>query len=171
MSEGRMNRRRGQGLVEFALVMPILLFMIMGIFDFSRLFITYAVTSNSLRTALRLAEVRGSNANDPEYANCGAMRAIANNVVFANAPTVTIFYRKANAPTTTYTCNTSKYTPISNIDTGDMLNISVDTTVRFITPIISNLWPTISLRMSGQRTIVREIQMGSVASAASDSGL
>ena len=93
-----MNRRRGQGLVEFALVMPILLFMIMGIFDFSRLFTTYAVTSNSLRTALRLAEVRGLDANNPQYANCGAMRGITSNVLFANAPTVTIFYRKASSP-------------------------------------------------------------------------
>ena len=166
-----MNRRRGQGLVEFALVMPILLFMIMGIFDFSRLFTTYAVTSNSLRTALRLAEVRGLDANNPQYANCGAMRGITSNVLFANAPTVTIFYRKASSPGTTYTCATgvNQYTPLSNIETGDMLNIRLQTNVRFITPIISNLWPVIPLDLSGQRTIVQQVQLGSVAGSVADS--
>ncbi|MBL8146210.1 MAG: pilus assembly protein [Anaerolineae bacterium] len=166
-----MNRRRGQGLVEFALVMPILLFMIMGIFDFSRLFITYAVTSNSLRTALRLAEVRGLDANNPQYANCGSMRGITSNVLFANAPTVTIFYRKASSPSTTYTCasGVNQYTPLSNIETGDMLNIRLQTNVRFITPFISNLWPSITLDMSGQRTIVQQVLLGTVAGAVADS--
>ncbi|MFN8377516.1 MAG: TadE/TadG family type IV pilus assembly protein [Anaerolineae bacterium] len=166
-----MNRRRGQGLVEFALVMPILLFLIMGIFDFSRLFITYAVTSNSLRTALRLAEVRGADSANPQYLNCQSMRAIASNVLFANAPTVTIYYSKAGNTATTYTCATgvNQYTPASNVATGDLLNIRVQTSVNFITPLISNLWPSISLDMKGQRTIVQQVQLGTVAGAVADS--
>ena len=43
--------KRGQALVEFALVLPILLFMLMGIVDFGRALFTYGQLSSQLRVA------------------------------------------------------------------------------------------------------------------------
>jgi TadE-like protein len=54
-----MTRRseRGQSLVETALVLPILLIILMGIFDFGRAIFAYNAVSNSAREAARLAIV------------------------------------------------------------------------------------------------------------------
>jgi len=57
-SDGRwgvpMNvRRRGQSLVEMALVLPILLLLLIGLIEFGRAFFIYAVVSNAAREGVR----------------------------------------------------------------------------------------------------------------------
>jgi Flp pilus assembly protein TadG len=54
-----MNRsnERGQSLVETALVLPILLLILMGIFDFGRAVFAYNAVSNAAREAARVAIV------------------------------------------------------------------------------------------------------------------
>lgn len=49
--------RRGQALVEFALVIPVFLLLIFGIIDAGRLIYTYNAVSNSARNAARVAIV------------------------------------------------------------------------------------------------------------------
>jgi TadE-like protein len=48
---------RGQGLVEFALVFPIFVLLIFGLFDLGRVVYDYATLSNAARAGLRLAIV------------------------------------------------------------------------------------------------------------------
>ena len=57
----RRQRGRGQALVEFALVLPILLLMIFGIVDAGRLIYTYNTVSNAARDGARVAIVNQSN--------------------------------------------------------------------------------------------------------------
>ncbi len=155
-----MKRTRGQGLLEFALVMPILLLLLMGIFDFSRVLITYAVATNSLRTGLRLAEVLGYQENDatvPQFANCDAMRDAINETFFAGAPTIHIQYQKA-ADGSTITC-TGPSISANQLANGDMLQIRVGTSVNLITPLISNIVPSLPINLRGQRTIVNYLML------------
>lgn len=49
--------RSGQAMVEFALVAPILLFLILGLADFSRAWNAYQVVTHSARVGARLAVV------------------------------------------------------------------------------------------------------------------
>ena len=51
------ERERGQGLLEFALVIAFLLLVMFGIVDFSRLFFGYATMSNGVREGARYAIV------------------------------------------------------------------------------------------------------------------
>ena len=53
----------GAELVEFALVLPILLFLIGGILDFARLFHSYEVVTNAAREGSRLASLPGYEIN------------------------------------------------------------------------------------------------------------
>jgi len=55
----RRTRRsvRGQGLVEFALILPVLILMFMGIVDFGRLIYAYNSVSNAAREGVRLGIV------------------------------------------------------------------------------------------------------------------
>jgi Flp pilus assembly protein TadG len=48
---------RGQSLVEFALVLPVLLIMLLGILDFGRAVAAYNSVSNAARSAVRVAIV------------------------------------------------------------------------------------------------------------------
>jgi hypothetical protein len=165
-----MKRSHGQALIEFALVSPILLLLLMGIFDFSRVFITFAITSNSLRSALRMAEVRGYDANTPDYLNCTKMDALANNTLFGGPPDVTIVFRKPDSipNPTEYSCATVANNP-RLIENGDMLVMRVTSTVNFVTPLISSMFPALTMDFSGQRTIVTQVQLGSLATFTADS--
>lgn len=54
---GRRNAIRGQALVEFALVLPILLLLMMALFDFGRAVFAFNTVSNAARDGARLAIV------------------------------------------------------------------------------------------------------------------
>lgn len=54
---GRRDGRRGQSLVEFALVLPVLLLVFMGILDFGRAIFAYNSLSNAAREGARVAIV------------------------------------------------------------------------------------------------------------------
>ena len=54
---GRQHRTRGQSLVEFALILPILLILMLGILDFGRAIFAYNSVSNGARSGARVAIV------------------------------------------------------------------------------------------------------------------
>jgi hypothetical protein len=51
------RNRRGQSLVEFALILPILLILLLGILDFGRAVAAYNSVSNGARSGVRVAIV------------------------------------------------------------------------------------------------------------------
>ena len=51
----RTNRRKGQGMVEFILALPILLFVIFGIIEFARLTFSWMAVQNAARFGIRYA--------------------------------------------------------------------------------------------------------------------
>lgn len=51
---------RGQSLVEFAILLPILLALVVGIFEFGRAWNVYQVTTNAAREGARLAVISTS---------------------------------------------------------------------------------------------------------------
>jgi Flp pilus assembly protein TadG len=53
-------RERGQGLVEFALVLPLLVLLMLGLFDAGRLVLSYSELSNASRVGARVAMVNQS---------------------------------------------------------------------------------------------------------------
>jgi Flp pilus assembly protein TadG len=63
---------RGQALVEFALIVPVLLLLVLGIVEFGRAWNAHQVLTDAAREAARTAVVRralGRAALDPEQAN------------------------------------------------------------------------------------------------------
>lgn len=59
----RRSERRGQSLVEFALILPLLIVLVLGIVDFGRAIAAYNSISNAARTGMRLAIVDQTEAN------------------------------------------------------------------------------------------------------------
>lgn len=59
ISVSRMSEARGAVLIEFALSLPLLLLLIVGIFDFGFLFQKYLVVTNAAREGARMAVLTG----------------------------------------------------------------------------------------------------------------
>jgi hypothetical protein len=153
-------------LVEFALITPVLVLVLLGIFDFGRALFTYAQASSSLRRALRYGVVLGDTPSGPQYLDCETMYDMASNVFFANSQTVTVRYFLAESYPASLpadgNCDTNGEVADDEIENGDLLNIQVTTTVRLITPGVSSIAQDLTFTMEGHRTIVKELTFGAV---------
>ena len=73
-----MSRRHrpasGQALVEFALILPVLVLLLMGLFDFGRLIVAYNTVSEAARIGARVAIV---NQTPADICQVAAQRAVA----------------------------------------------------------------------------------------------
>ena len=59
----KLGEIQGQALVEMAFVLPIMLLVLMGIFEFGSIFNTYLILTNASREGARVASVGGSDAD------------------------------------------------------------------------------------------------------------
>jgi Flp pilus assembly protein TadG len=79
--------RRGQALVEFALVMPILLFFLVGIIEFGRAWNQHQAVTDAAREAARKCVVYEPTTTQTDVENA-AKQALANAGINPAAPTV-----------------------------------------------------------------------------------
>jgi hypothetical protein len=152
------TRQRGQALVEFALVSPILLLILMAILDFALVILTYVQGVGAMREASRYAEVTGYASGPggvPRFLDCAGMEAAAGRVLLAREQSVTIEYVKKDG--TTYNCNTVTASALEN---GDMLRIRSSARIELITPLVTQFVPSLELNFRAQRTIVKSITLG-----------
>lgn len=71
---------RAQAMVEFAIVLPILLVLLFGIMEVSRILLMYALVINGSRDAVRYASsvgIEGTGAQYARYKYCDGIEAIA----------------------------------------------------------------------------------------------
>lgn len=73
MNERKRRNERGAAAVEFALVLPLLLLVLLGIFEFGRLFNIQLVVSNAAREAARVMAIE----DDPSTAKSAGVSATA----------------------------------------------------------------------------------------------
>jgi Flp pilus assembly protein TadG len=122
------GRRSGQALVEFALLIPVFLLILVSLFDLGRAVFAYNTLTNAAREGARLAIVNQ---------DADAIRARAENasaMVELDAPNVDInFYQVAadGTPDTAKDC-----TPAA---VGCLAVVKFQATYRPITPIVSNI--------------------------------
>ncbi|HET8785695.1 MAG TPA: PKD domain-containing protein [Candidatus Limnocylindrales bacterium] len=139
----RGRRRHGQSVVEFALVLPIFLVLLLMAVDFGRLFFTYIQVSNAAREAAaygstqptdttgmqaravqeKNAQTQGESALDPISATC------------------------ANQSGSTIACSSAP----GGAGAGNTLTVTVRQPFRFLTPLIDGMFGN-SFRMSASAT-------------------
>jgi TadE-like protein len=83
-----LRSERGAELIEFALVLPLLLFVIMGLVDFGFMFQRFEVVTNAAREGARMAVLSGYTDADVEarvrnYLTTGGVAATASNATVA----------------------------------------------------------------------------------------
>jgi len=123
------NRRRfrGQSLVEFALVLPVMLIVIMFGVDFGRAFLGWV----NLQNASRLGANYASLHPDANWGSAGDADRIKYTALINNDVGTT------NCPLTAVTMPTFSGTTI-----GSNTTVVLSCSFKFLTPFISNFWPS-----------------------------
>lgn len=90
-----MKREKGQSLVEFALIIPLLVLLLLGIFDFGRIIHAYITIDHAGREAARAASVGHENPVSVAVNRGGSINLNAGQVAYSNngtEATITITY-------------------------------------------------------------------------------
>ena len=122
------KERRGQALVEFALVIPIFLLLLVAIFDLGRAVFAYNTLTNAAREGARLAIVNQDEASIVQHAKN------ASAIVELNVPNVEVHFWQLNPDGTPDTS-----TPCDLVANGCLAVVSFEATYQPITPIIGNI--------------------------------
>lgn len=144
--QGSTHRRRGQALVEFALLLPVLVLMLMSIFDFARAIYAYNAISDAARSGTRTAIVN-QNAQDIRNRVAAQATGLVISTAAASCPPggangVCVQYLNADLSAT---CPT--------ISIGCVAQVAVKYTFTPITPIISNIIGSIAMGSTSQEPI------------------
>ena len=123
---------RGQSLVEFALVLPIFLLIVMGIVDLGRGVFAYNSVTNGAREAARLAIVN----QDAASVQARGVSQVA--IAETATPNITVSYRQP-----TPNANPASNAVCSPVNVGCIAVVTFQTTFKPITPILSGfLFPS-----------------------------
>lgn len=154
---GTFHRERGQGLVEFALVIPFLLLLMIGIFEFGYFFFVYTSVNTAAREAARYGAGAGiSERAVPYYKDCTGILDRAQTVGrYANIPSSGVVITYDKGPGTTSLGNCGSY---SDIKLGDRVVVSVDVTYHPI--ILQGTIPDLPIHSDSARTIIVRMQVG-----------
>ena len=149
---------RGQGLVEFALILPVLLLLILGIIEFGRLMVTYSSISTASRDAVRYAvSVGDSPSGIPNYQDCLGIRAAAENVALFSDPTIVIALDTdgpGGAAPIEY-CQLGKDSDPIEVSLGARISVTVTQIYEPLLPLVE--LPTIPLISESARTVLRDV--------------
>jgi PKD repeat protein len=128
----RRGRISGQGLVEFALVLPVLLLLMMVALDFGRVYLGWVNLQNMARIAANYAANNASGFETSDAATLALYQQTIRNDAIANNCRMPLVAGKENAPAPVF----------SGYDVGDTATVSLTCSFGIITPIISNVLGT-----------------------------
>jgi Flp pilus assembly protein TadG len=153
----RSRKEKAQGMVEFAMTLPILLLLFFGIIEFGRLLFFYSVVVTSAREAARYGSAAGNAGSSTAYfQDCDGIRAAALRVgnlvgLQNNGADITITYD--DGPGTGpigLGCPVSGTGPA--LDLGNRIIVTVNAAFQPIVPIVNV--PPIVLQSEAKRTIL-----------------
>jgi Flp pilus assembly protein TadG len=170
-----MNRltklQSAQGMVEFALVLPILMLVIMGIFAFGHFFFTYSSIVSASREAARWGAAVGASTNGyPRYKDCDAIRDAAVRVgSFAGVSRSSVAITYDTGPQDTMSpkpvCPTADGSQGPDVALGNRINVDVTVQYTPIVPLVQ--MPSFPITATTSRTILLNLPVGEVPTASS----
>ncbi len=150
--------QEGQGLVEFALILPVLLLLVLGIIEFGRLMVAISSVSTASRDAARYAASVGETpAGTPHYQDCLGIRETAQRVTVFVDPTIVITY-DVDGPGGTAPvvyCQVGKTTDPIQVSLGAKISVKVTDVFKPLVPIVR--LPAIPIASETARTVLRDV--------------
>ncbi len=147
---------RGQAMAEFAIALPVLLMILFGIMEVSRLVLTYALVVNASRDAVRYASSIGlNNSGSTRYNDCNGIISVAQKSAYFVPISMTasdITYDTQPGATPFASCSASV-----SVTSGNRVNVTVRATY---TPIVKLLpIPTRTFTVTSSRTILGDFAL------------
>jgi Flp pilus assembly protein TadG len=136
------RKRNGQGIVEFALVFPIFIMLLLGVFDIGRAVFAYNEITNAAREGVRIAMVNQDSAS------------IQDRILSQTSGTTVeecVFFLES--PSTFQTCNKGTTTPPNQcaaMKVGCIVHVEVWTNYTAITPIVGNFLGPMTLTANSE---------------------
>jgi len=164
LSMGRWQRERGQGLLEFALILGLLLLIIMGIIDFGRVLFIYTSIFNAAREGTRHGAVNPwSPAEVYDLSLSNILLVDPNDVSVAvccdTGPNTSTFYCDATA-SADWACElggrpdpSTGGATAGSAQIGDRVVVSATYDVDLITPMMAGIVSQLPVRTQSARTI------------------
>ena len=134
------RRSSGQGLVEFALILPVLLLLILGIIEFGYAFTVYTGMFNAAREGARYGVVNPSDVP-------GITSRVTSKISIGDAAAVDIRVSYDGGPGTTV------FTDTGRIQIGDRVLIHLTYDLPTLTPVIQPIIRTLHIETQAARTI------------------
>jgi hypothetical protein len=145
-------------LVEFALILPVFLLLVLGIVEFGRLMVTYSSISTASRDAVRYAiSIGDSPAGIPHYQDCLGIREAANKVALFSDPTIVIALDTdgpGGAAPVEY-CQVGKDSDAIEVSLGAQISVTVTDIYDPLLPLVQ--LPNIPLTSETARTVLRDV--------------
>ena len=130
---------KAQAMVEFALAVPIIMVLVLGIFEFGRLIFVYTTITSASREAARYgAGVGSTNAGTFLYNDCNGIRAAALRIGrFAGLKDLDIHIYHDQGPDTTQIEYCKNPTDSVNFRPDDRISVKVDVVYDPIMPLVN----------------------------------
>jgi Flp pilus assembly protein TadG len=148
---------KAQGMVEFALVLPLLLLVILGLIEAGRLLFIYSAVSTATREAARYGAAAGNvGGNIPHYKDCNGIKASAQrigNLVSIEDGGITINYD--HGPNTTVYATSCESLDQAAVLGADRIVVEISAPYQPIVPLV-NL-PPFPIVSRTSRTILKDI--------------
>ena len=137
---------RAQAMVEFAIALPVIMMLLVGIMEVGRMVLTYALANNASRDAVRYASAVGFGDDGfHKYNNCVGIKNLAiksGNIAAISSSNITITYTDENG-NNPQTCDRTT--------TGEDTDITVDSGYRVTVSVTASYKPVVNLIPIGQK--------------------
>lgn len=138
LSRANRRRHRGQSLVEFALVLPIAVMVLLGLFDLGRAVYTYNTLAQSARQGTRVAIV------NQEIADVRTRAIESAPTLGLTSSNVDVCF-KLTTSSQSSCASAADNCPQSNRTIGCLAVVTTHVTYSPMTPVVSLIWSSISL--------------------------
>jgi len=154
-------KERAQAIAEFAIVLPILMMILVGILEAGRMVFIYAAINNASREAARYASAAGLNDAGAieKYKDCAGIEERARRSAFFTTLTVTIAYDHGTTASTFDTCDgaTDSAVVVNSGTNVDRATITVSANYK---PMVKLLpLPTRTITSMSSRTILGILEL------------
>ncbi len=148
-------KKKGQAMVEFALVFPLLLLLTVGVIEVGRILFSYSAIIAAAREGARYGAATQNIGGIPQYEDCEGIRAAVKRIGrFAGISDENITIRYSNE----VGVYASSCPPAQSVSLGDRIVVTANT---IISPLVSfvNI-PPIPVTSTAAKTILKEVEIG-----------
>ena len=135
------RRSHGQGFVEFALILPVLLLIMLGIIEFGYVFTAYASLFSAAREGVRYGVVNPMDVS-------GIVASAEQKVFLADPDSVDVVVRYDDGP------DTPQFTDPARVQIGNRVLVHVTCDLPTITPVIQPIVAALPVHTQAARTVV-----------------